>query len=131
MPRPKRALTEVLTQVGREEIAVNNLGDPISREEVLARSLWDFVNEGSVKLLNGRVIEAGARDWKDAAQWIYHHVDGPAKADVQVDLGGLSEIERSTVDELQAMVAATMTPELLAEMGLTGDMEDTQDAEDQ
>lgn len=125
MPRPKkkRALTEILKDAGKRKV-YDNQGNEITREELLAQNLWEFVNEGSTKLLNtGRVIEASARDWKDASQWMYHHIDGPAKADVNVQIDGASEIEASSIEELQQWVAASLTDEMVA--SLAGDSPDT------
>jgi hypothetical protein len=108
MSKPKqRPLTQILQAVGKEE-EYDNLGVKRPREQILAEMMWRWATEGRVTFLGGRVLEASSRDWKDAAQWIYQHSDGPASKEVVVDFGIDQELEEMTVAELEAVIQAAV-----------------------
>lgn len=107
MPRkPKaRPLTEILKTAG-ESSQLDSLGRKRHKNQILADMMWEFAIDGKVTFPDGRQLQAAVRDWRDAASWIYHHTDGPAKPDVLVDLGDLDrQLAESSIGELKELVA--------------------------
>ena len=103
--RRKRPLTDILKEAGKVEV-FNNLGILQSQDAFLADMMWQWVTTGKVEFIGGRILEASSRDWKDAAQWIYQHADGPASKELLVDFGMEEELEGATIEELEAIIVA-------------------------
>lgn len=89
-PPKSRALTAIL------ETALNKTipGSPqaeskVSRKRLLAEHIAEFVTTGRVTLPDNRVLEAeSVTDWLTAVKWLYQHVDGPPRTELDVTSGG-------------------------------------------
>ena len=90
---PPRALTRLLEDIGSETSAPGDSGSH-SREEVLARRVWDYINVGHVTLDDGTVLKASSREWITALKWLYGQIDGAPKAvPTDSDEGGVIRME--------------------------------------
>lgn len=56
-------------------------GQPANK--VIAALVTELVTTGSATLPNGKVLEASPRDWIEAVKWVYAHVDGPPKTEIE------------------------------------------------
>ena len=56
-------------------------GQPGSK--VLAALVTELATTGCATLPGGKVLEASPRDWIETVKWIYAHVDGPPKTEIE------------------------------------------------
>jgi len=87
-PPKARALTDILEKAGSKTIEY--MGQRKSGKRVLAEMLWALVVTGNVVYPCGRIVTPEFDEWLDAVQWLYAHVDGPPKAELDVTSGGQS-----------------------------------------
>ena len=98
-----RVLTEFLKKVGEQE-TLDNKGHRKPKHQVLAEAVWELLIEGKYTFPSQHDIKVSARDWKDAVQWLYHHIDGPP---VREQDGSISDaMAGATEAELERLVAA-------------------------
>src|SRR5690349_4681888 len=57
---------------------------------VLARLVTELVTTGQCTLPDGVVLTASVKDWLDAVKFVFSHIDGPAKASLDVTSNGAS-----------------------------------------
>jgi hypothetical protein len=91
-PPQSRALTEILAATLDKSV---NTGDrKAAAKRVLAEMLRDAVTTGEVTLPNGEVLKFSPKDWLEAVKWVYTHIDGPVKqqVDMNAQLDGRTEI---------------------------------------
>lgn len=81
-PPKSRALTQILEKAGSKTVEVN--GKRISGKRLLAQMMWQAVTLGEVELPGGEKLTLGVNDWLVAAKWIYAHIDGPPKGEIDV-----------------------------------------------
>lgn len=55
----------------------------------MARLVWDVVVTGEAVLPDGKVLKVSPKDWLETVRWLYSHIDGPPKQ--QVDLTSMGE----------------------------------------
>lgn len=86
-PPKARALTNLLEKAGKKKVIVG--GKEIARNHFLADAIWQAITEAKVTLPDGMgEMKVGSDDWWDAVQFLYKHVDGPPKAEVDLTSGG-------------------------------------------
>ena len=74
--KPKgRALTDILEAEGNKTVELSD-GKHIARKRLMARHLWQAVEQGKISLPNGETIVVGSDDWFAIAQFLYKHIDG-------------------------------------------------------
>jgi len=85
-PPKSRALTDLLTKaLGR---TLETQGKKVSGKRLLARLVVDVLTTGRATFPDGRVLEVAPKDWLEFAKWLYQHVDGPARQELDVTSGG-------------------------------------------
>lgn len=87
-PPNSRALTEILKQTGNRTIEDKLTGKRQARKRILARLVWQLATEGKVVLPNGTGLELDPEDWIGLVKWIYQHIDGPPKSEMDLTSGG-------------------------------------------
>jgi hypothetical protein len=87
-PLKNRALTTILEQAGNRTILDATTGKAHARKRILARLVWQLATEGKVTLPNNANLVLDPADWIGLVKWIYQHVDGPPKSEVDVTSGG-------------------------------------------
>ncbi|HET8707608.1 MAG TPA: DUF5681 domain-containing protein [Pseudomonadales bacterium] len=84
-PPKDRALTALLEKAGKKTIT--NDGRKVARNRVLASKLWELATTGETEL-DGKKLELAPADWLDVVQFLYKHIDGPPKQNLDVTSGG-------------------------------------------
>lgn len=85
-PPKERALTTILERAGGKTLEVD--GKRVSGRNLVARMVWEGVTTGIVKFPDGKVLALSPTDWKDMLKWIYQHIDGPPRAEVDLTSDG-------------------------------------------
>lgn len=62
-------------------------GAMVARKQMLAEHMAEFVTTGTVTMPDGKVLEASPKDWIETAKWVYAHIDGAPKQDVDMSGG--------------------------------------------
>lgn len=101
--KKKRALTQILQAKGEETLPESD----VKNKEHLAANMWTLATQGKVTFPDGREIKASVRDWKDAAQWIYQHIDGPVRIDDTQQGSISSALADMSLDELRSKITET------------------------
>lgn len=87
-PLKNRALTTILEQAGNKTVLDKATDKRAARKRILARLVWQLATEGKVILPNGTGLELDPEDWIGLVKWIYQHIDGPPKSEMDLTSGG-------------------------------------------
>jgi hypothetical protein len=93
-PPKNRALTTMLEAALSKKTANGQAGN-----KVLAALVVELVTTGIATLPGGKVMEAAPRDWLETVKWIYTHVDGPPKAELELS-GALEMLKGYTTKDV-------------------------------
>jgi hypothetical protein len=61
----------------------------LARKQLLAELMSEFVTTGRATMPDGRVLDAAPKDWIETVKWVYTHIDGPPKQEIEQS-GGLT-----------------------------------------
>lgn len=64
-------------------------GGLLARKQILAELMSEFVTTGRATMPDGRVLDAAPKDWIETVKWVYTHIDGPPKQEIEQS-GGLT-----------------------------------------
>jgi len=81
-PPKTRALTTILEAAGSKTLDVD--GKRISGKRLLGRMLWDIATTGRTAMPDGSTLLLAPEDWVGLVKWIYQHIDGPPKAEMEI-----------------------------------------------
>ena len=84
-PPKARTLTEFLKKEGSKTVEID--GVRVSGKRLLARRVWEGLNTGKITFQDG-TMKLSPQDWQALMKWLYNHVDGPPRLDVDVTSGG-------------------------------------------
>ena len=85
-PPKSRALTEILEKGGSKTVEVD--GKKISGKRLIASFLWQLATTGEVTF-DGRTLKVDSiNEWAAVVKWIYSHIDGPPKSELDITTGG-------------------------------------------
>ena len=85
-PPKNRALTDLLETAGNVTVDVD--GKKVARKRIVAGLAWELLANGEAVLPNKRKLTLDPGDWLGLYKWIYQHIDGPPRAEVDVTSGG-------------------------------------------
>ena len=85
-PPKNRALTDLLEAAGNQTIERD--GKKIARKRIVASLAWELLTTGETVLPNGQALKLAPQDWIGLYKWIYQHIDGPPKAEIDVTSDG-------------------------------------------
>lgn len=87
-PPKSRALTAVLEEAGKQTKEKN--GKRVAKNKLVAEMAWELVTDGKVTFADGKttVQIADATEWINAMKWLYGHIDGPPKAEIDITSDG-------------------------------------------
>jgi hypothetical protein len=81
-PKKERALTDALERAGSAMLEVD--GKRVSGKQLIARLAWQGLTTGEIQFPDESKMRLSPQDWKDLLKWIYSHVDGPPKTNIDV-----------------------------------------------
>jgi hypothetical protein len=87
-PPKKRALTVILERKGA--VIKKGPGEERgkSRKNILAEQVWQLATEGKTTLHGGMELKIeDAKEWAALVAWLYKHVDGPGRYEVEANAG--------------------------------------------
>lgn len=81
-----RAFSEILRQAGKRSqlITSDEKTRRIVRHRLLADHIWEAVSSGHVVLADGDEISLSPKEWIELVKWLYGHLDGPPKQELDV-----------------------------------------------
>lgn len=85
-PPKNRALTDLLEAAGNATIEQN--GKRIARKRITASLAWELLTTGKAILPSGDELKLSPQDWLGLYKWIYSHIDGPPKSELDITTGG-------------------------------------------
>src|SRR5690242_17586598 len=96
-PPKSRALTAVLESALNKPIVFEseNATVKVTGHKLLAALVTELVTTGTVHLPGGKVLDAAPKDWIETVKWVYAHIDGPPKQELELS-GGLAMIKGYT-----------------------------------
>jgi len=87
-PLKNRALTKLLESAGNVTVEVKGQEKKTARKRIIAESIWELVTNGKATLPDGTLLEVEPSDWLGLVKWIYNHIDGPPKAEMDITSAG-------------------------------------------
>jgi len=96
-PPKNRALTDLLEAAGN--VTIERDGKKVARKRVLSSFAWELLTTGEAVLPSGRVLTLAPEDWLGLYKWVYQHIDGPARSEVDVTSGGEKIVVRLVQDD--------------------------------
>lgn len=63
-------------------------GKRISRKRLVAELFMQLITTGECEMPDGKRLQLDAKDWIDLAKFVHIHVDGPAKAELDLTSAG-------------------------------------------
>ena len=84
-PPKNRALTDLLEAAGNQTIERG--GKNVARKRVVASLAWELLTTGETELPNGVTLKLAPQDWVGLYKWIYQHIDGPPKTELDITSG--------------------------------------------
>lgn len=86
-PPKGRALTEILRKAGSRTLEVG--GKRVARQRIIADLVWQLAATGQAEFPDGtKITVLDVADWVAAVKWLYTHLDGPPRAELDVASGG-------------------------------------------
>lgn len=85
-PPKSRALTAILEAAGNK--TVQDADKRVARKRLLARMLWEISTTGKTRMPDGTVLILEPAEWLTLVKFIYSHIDGPPKSEIDVTSGG-------------------------------------------
>ena len=85
-PQKNRALTTILEKAGNDK--VSDGVKPIARKKLLANLLWQAAASGQVTFPDGTTKQLDIQDWTGVVKFIYQHIDGPPKTEMDITSDG-------------------------------------------
>jgi hypothetical protein len=85
-PPRNRALTQILEAAGNTKIEYG--GKQSERKKVLAALLWEIATSGKADLPGGGKLDVAPQDWFGVVKFLYSHIDGAPKAELDVTTDG-------------------------------------------
>jgi hypothetical protein len=85
-PKKERALTDILERAGSATVEIN--GERVTGKRLVGKMAWEGLTTGAINFPDNKTMRLSPQDWKDLLKWIYGHIDGPPKQELDVTSGG-------------------------------------------
>ena len=110
-PPKDRALTAILERAAAKSVEVE--GVKVSGKQLVARQVWEGITTRKVTFPDKSTMTLNPYQWLELVKWMYSHVDGPPKGELNVNTNGdiLIRVQYADVD------ADTSAPTFSAEDG--------------
>lgn len=83
-PPKNRTLTAILERAGNAKVGV----DEVAAKKIVADLLWEAASTGRVIFPNGTEKWLDIQEWTGVVRFIYQHIDGPPKSELDVTSNG-------------------------------------------
>lgn len=104
-PPKNRALTEILERAGNRTLEIKGAdgedNKKVARKRLVADLAWQIITTGEATFPDGSVLHLEAKDWFDTVKWIYSHIDGPPKANLDITSNGNTITMETVVRQLE------------------------------
>lgn len=107
MSKVKRVLSDILAEAGKVVEGFGPDGNE-ARDRILALHVWRMATQGKLTFPDGRTIEASPRDWKDVTSFIFNHLDGPVRKEIDLDVTSKDHVTNMTNEQLMSLVQDAM-----------------------
>jgi hypothetical protein len=54
--------------------------------------VWQGLMTGEVEFPDGKTMRLAPQDWKDFVKWLYGHIDGPPKTELDLNTNGTMSV---------------------------------------
>lgn len=81
-PPKNRALTDLLEAAGN--VTMQKDGKRTAKKRIVASLAWELLTEGKTILPSGDELRLAPQDWIGLYKWIYQHIDGPPKTEIDL-----------------------------------------------
>lgn len=78
-PTKNRALTTILEKAGNAK----RTAGAAPAKKMLADLMWQAATEGAVEFSHGNQLVLEASDWIGVIKFLYQHIDGPPKSEIE------------------------------------------------
>lgn len=85
-PPAGRSFAEALRKAAQQKVKVGKHWHTVG--EWHARMLMDALTTGEATFADGKILRLSPSLWVDLSKFVYTHVDGPARAELDVTSGG-------------------------------------------
>ena len=85
-PPKSRALTEILERGGSKTVEID--GKHISGKRLVSMYVWELATTGKVQFEGRELRVTSVREWADIVKWIYSHIDGQPKSEIDLTHDG-------------------------------------------
>jgi hypothetical protein len=85
-PPKNRALTQILENAGNVKVKVED--KQVTRKELLAQMIWEVSTTGKATLPDGKTLDVAPQDWFGIVKFLYTHIDGAPKTELDVTTAG-------------------------------------------
>jgi hypothetical protein len=82
-PPKNRTLTDILEKAGNLKREVG--GTSYAQKQMVAALLWQAATTGTITFPDGITKALDVQDWTGIVKFIYQHIDGPPKTEMDVD----------------------------------------------
>lgn len=124
-PPKSRALTDLLEKAGSRSVEMPD-GKHVSGKRLIARLAWELATTGRAMFPDGKTLEIEPSDWLALVKWIYSHIDGPPRGEVDLTTAGEkinSIVEVRAIDYRAA--ASALAPGSMGDSAAPGEGEGT------
>jgi hypothetical protein len=88
-PAKGRALTEILERAAAETIEVPSQKKKRAKQQLVAEHVWTALATGAITFPDGKKLEIqSVEEFMHLAKFVYSHIDGPPKMNVDVTTNG-------------------------------------------
>ena len=91
-PPKNRALTELLEAAGEKTIQYNGGKYKTARKRIIADLAWSLATTGEAELPGGKKLKLDPKDWMSLVKWIYQHIDGAPRSEVDLQTDGSMKV---------------------------------------
>lgn len=85
-PPKNRALTEILATGGSKTVEYG--GKNVAGKRLVSMLLWQVATTGKAEMPDGSTLEASPEMWLGIVKFLYTHIDGPPRSEVDVTTDG-------------------------------------------
>lgn len=107
-PTKDRALTAILERAGSKSVEVGD--KKVSGKQLIAAMIWQGITTRQIEFPDGEKMKLQPYHWLELVKWAYGQVDGPPRAEVDVNSDGTLRIIVEYADPDSEVAEASSGP---------------------